>query len=79
MTLKGFEGYNDGLREGRRQTLAEIKEKIIVLKQWIDEQHIHFDGKKGEDCDKECWGKTFPKFIDKLFYEELKQKLEEMK
>ena len=44
----------------------KIKEFIRLLKEWINEQHIHYNGKDSEDCDKECWGKTFPKEIDNL-------------
>ena len=50
---------------------VDVKEAVKELKKWIDEQHIHEFGNKGEDCDKDCWGKTFPKAIDKIFGKEL--------
>ena len=49
----------------------DVKEFIRLLKEWIDEEHIHFNGAKGKDCDRECWGKSFPRIIDKLAGKEL--------
>lgn len=46
-----------------------LAEKIKELKKWCDKQHIHEFSKKAEDCDFNCWGKTFPKEIDNIFKE----------
>jgi hypothetical protein len=58
------------LLEGYQLAQKETAEKVEKLKEWINQQHIHFNSVKGEDCDKECWGKTFPIFIDKIFNED---------
>lgn len=53
-------------------SIDSVKKYIQELKDWVDKEHVHFDGNKAIDCDKHCWGKTFPDFIDKLAGKELR-------